>query len=101
MPVAFRKRSGYRVYCDESNTDSHKPHPVYGAILVALDDIREVHSRESGRMIPSRARVETIRSLERSARNQKSPSPSPDVRGCGLRGRPLPTTNHQPLTTNH
>src|SRR5215216_1541000 len=37
-----RKLSGFRVYCDESNTDSHKPYPVYGAILVALDDIREV-----------------------------------------------------------
>src|SRR3954453_11711541 len=42
MAAAGRKLSGYRVYCDESNTDSHKPHPVYGAILVALDDIREV-----------------------------------------------------------
>jgi len=42
MGVKSRKLSGYRVYCDESNTDSHKPHPVYGAILVALDDIREV-----------------------------------------------------------
>ena len=40
--VAFRQLSGYRVYCDESNTDGRKPHPVYGAILVALDDIREV-----------------------------------------------------------
>ena len=34
--------SGYRVYCDESNTDGRKAHPVYGAILVALDNIREV-----------------------------------------------------------
>ena len=42
MADTFRKLSGYRVYCDESNTDSHKPHPVYGAILVAVDDLREV-----------------------------------------------------------
>jgi hypothetical protein len=43
MAVAFRRLSGYRVYCDESNTDGKKPHPVYGAILVSLDDIRTVH----------------------------------------------------------
>lgn len=42
MAVSTRKLSGYRVYCDESNTDSHKAHPVYGAILVALNDIRAV-----------------------------------------------------------
>jgi hypothetical protein len=42
MAVAVRKLSGFRVYCDESNTDSHKPYPVYGAILVAPDDIRKV-----------------------------------------------------------
>jgi len=42
MAVAFRKLSGYRVYCDESNTDGKKRHPVYGAILVSLDDIRTV-----------------------------------------------------------
>lgn len=42
MAVAFPKLSGYRVYCDESNTDSHKPNPVYGAILVSLDHIRTV-----------------------------------------------------------
>ena len=42
MAAAFRKISGYRVYCDESNTDGNKQHPVYGAILVALDDIEEV-----------------------------------------------------------
>ena len=43
MAVAARQLKGFRVYCDESNTDSHKPHPVYGAILVALDHIREGH----------------------------------------------------------
>jgi hypothetical protein len=42
VAVVFRKLSGFRVYCDESNTDSHKPYPVYGAILVALDHIQEV-----------------------------------------------------------
>ena len=42
MADANRKPSGYRVYCDESNTDGRKPHPVYGAILVALDDIPTV-----------------------------------------------------------
>ena len=42
MAVAIRKLSGFRVYCDESNTDGGKAHPVYGAILVSLDDIREV-----------------------------------------------------------
>jgi hypothetical protein len=54
MAVAFRKPSGYRVYCDESNTDGRKPYPVYGAILVALDDlptvqreIKEWRDRES------------------------------------------------------
>ena len=47
MAVAYRTLRGYRVYCDESNTDSHKPHPVYGAILVALDDIRTVQQELS------------------------------------------------------
>jgi hypothetical protein len=42
MAVAFRRLSGFRVYCDESNTDGRKRHPVYGAILVSLDNIREV-----------------------------------------------------------
>jgi hypothetical protein len=40
--AALRKVSGYRVYCDESNTDGNKRHPVYGAILVALEHIEEV-----------------------------------------------------------
>jgi hypothetical protein len=39
---SYPKRSGFRVYCDESNTDGGKRHPVYGAILVSLDDIRTV-----------------------------------------------------------
>ena len=43
MAAATRQFKGFRVYCDESNTDSGKPHPVYGAILVSLDDIREAH----------------------------------------------------------
>jgi hypothetical protein len=42
MAVAFPKLSGFRVYCDESNTDGSKRHPVYGAILVSLEDIRTV-----------------------------------------------------------
>lgn len=42
MGVTLRKLAGYRVYCDESNTDGRKAYPIYGAILVALDDIREV-----------------------------------------------------------
>jgi hypothetical protein len=42
MAVAFRQLKGFRVYCDESNTDGGKPHPVYGAILVSLDDILTV-----------------------------------------------------------
>jgi hypothetical protein len=36
------KLRGFRVYCDESNTDGNKPYPVYGAILVSLDNILEV-----------------------------------------------------------
>ena len=44
MADARRKLTGYRVYCDESNTDGKKAHPVYGAILVALDDVRAVHA---------------------------------------------------------
>ena len=36
------RRSGYRVYCDESNTEGGKPYPVYGAILVPLDHILAV-----------------------------------------------------------
>ena len=39
MAEVFRMLRGYRVYWDTSNTDSHKPHPVYRAILVALDDL--------------------------------------------------------------
>lgn len=42
MAIEFRKLSGFRVYCDESNTDGGKRHPVYGAILVALDDLPTV-----------------------------------------------------------
>ena len=37
--VAYRKLKFFRVYCDESNTDGRKRHPVYGAILVALDNL--------------------------------------------------------------
>ena len=44
MADAPRKLTGYRVYCDESNTDGGKAHPVYGAILVALDDVRAVQA---------------------------------------------------------
>jgi hypothetical protein len=44
MAAAFRKLSGYRVYCDESNTHGNNRHPVYGAILVALEDIEEVQT---------------------------------------------------------
>jgi hypothetical protein len=29
--TVFRKLSDFRVYCDESNTDGRKRHPVYGA----------------------------------------------------------------------
>ena len=36
------KRKGYRVYCDESNTDGRKRHPIYGAILVAPDHLPTV-----------------------------------------------------------
>jgi hypothetical protein len=39
-----RKIASFRVYCDESNTDGNKRHPVYGAILVAVEDIRQVQS---------------------------------------------------------
>ena len=42
MAGAYRQLKGFRVYCDESKTDSHKPHPVYGAILVSPDNIRTV-----------------------------------------------------------
>jgi hypothetical protein len=42
MADVFPQRRGFRVYCDESNTDSGKPHPVFGAILVSLDDILTV-----------------------------------------------------------
>src|SRR4051794_29363494 len=37
-----RKLRGFRVYGDESNTDGRKPYPVYGAILVSLDNIQKV-----------------------------------------------------------
>ena len=47
MAEAFPKLSGFRVYCDESNTDGRKAHPVYGAFLVALDDIRQVQQQLS------------------------------------------------------
>ncbi len=39
MANAKTKPTGFRVYCDESNTDGGKRHPVYGAILVSLDNI--------------------------------------------------------------
>src|SRR4051812_26927803 len=39
---APRSYAGIRVYCDESNTERGKPHPVYGAILVPLDYVPEV-----------------------------------------------------------
>lgn len=42
MADAYRQLQGFRVYCDESNTDGRKPYPVYGAILVSLDNIRKV-----------------------------------------------------------
>jgi hypothetical protein len=42
MADAYRQLKGFRVYCDESNTDGSKRHPVYGAILVSLDNIRKV-----------------------------------------------------------
>jgi hypothetical protein len=37
-----RRFKGFRVYCDESNTEGGKPYPVYGAILIPLDHIVEV-----------------------------------------------------------
>ena len=37
-----RQLRGFRVYCDESNTEGGKRYPVYGAILVSLDHIVEV-----------------------------------------------------------
>ena len=40
--TVFLPLRGFRVYCDESNTEARKAHPVYGAILVALDNILEV-----------------------------------------------------------
>jgi Protein of unknown function (DUF3800) len=42
MAEAPQMLQGFRVYCDESNTDGGKRHPVYGAILVALDNIQIV-----------------------------------------------------------
>src|SRR5215208_972608 len=42
MTDSPRRLRGFRVYCDESNTDGNKPYPVYGAILVSLDHILEV-----------------------------------------------------------
>ena len=42
MADASRQFRGFRVYCDESNTEGGKPYLVYGAILVSLDNIREV-----------------------------------------------------------
>src|ERR1044072_1342094 len=42
MAEATRQFRGFRVYCDESNTEGGKPYPVYGAILVPLDHLREV-----------------------------------------------------------
>jgi hypothetical protein len=42
MADAFPQLQGFRVYCDESNTDGRKAHPIYGAILVSLNNIRTV-----------------------------------------------------------
>ena len=33
---------GFHVYCDESNTDSGKPYPVYGGILVAVNNLATI-----------------------------------------------------------
>jgi hypothetical protein len=33
---------GFHVYCDESNTDRRKPHPVFGGILVAVNNLDTV-----------------------------------------------------------
>jgi hypothetical protein len=38
-PPQFR---GFHVYCDESNTDSGKPHPVYGGVLVSVNNLATV-----------------------------------------------------------
>lgn len=42
MAVPPPKLKGLRAYCDESNTDGKKTHPVYGAILIPLDNVRKV-----------------------------------------------------------
>jgi hypothetical protein len=33
---------GFHVYCDESNTDGGKRHPVYGGILVSVNNLATV-----------------------------------------------------------
>jgi hypothetical protein len=39
MGRSFR---GFRVYCDESNTDGGKPHPIYGGILVPMSNLATI-----------------------------------------------------------
>ena len=60
-----RKLKGFRIYCDESNTDGRKRHPVYGAILVALDDLptvqREIADWREREQIFSELKWETMR----------------------------------------
>jgi hypothetical protein len=65
MADAYRQLKGFRVYCDESNTDGHKRHPVYGAILVALDDLpmvqREIADWRQRERIHGELKWETMR----------------------------------------
>ena len=42
MAVAYRQLRGFHVYCDESNTDSGKRHPIYGGILVSVNNLATV-----------------------------------------------------------
>jgi hypothetical protein len=65
MADVYRKLSGFRVYCDESNTDGRKRHPVYGAILVALDHLptvqREIADWRQRERVHGELKWETMR----------------------------------------
>jgi hypothetical protein len=53
-----RKISGFHVYCDESNTDSHKRYMVYGGILVSLDNLPKVERELANWRVENKIRTE-------------------------------------------
>jgi hypothetical protein len=43
-----RQLRGFHVYCDESNTDSNKPYPIYGGILVSVNSLGTIQRALTG-----------------------------------------------------